>query len=67
MTIWYSWLYHYGVGGAFFAFCIWLMLRTGALRPRQERHHLRLLMSMTGGLLLFMTVHALWILLAAAG
>jgi len=65
MTDWYSWLYHYGVGGLFFSICLALMLKSRAIRL-EDRHHRRLVWSMIGGLLLFMVVHAAWILVVTA-
>jgi len=65
MSTWYAWLYHYGLGGAFALFCLWLMVRQRAIRldASQDR---RLLIGLAGGLFLFTTMHAAWIWLVTA-
>ena len=60
MEAWMSWAYHYGVGGLVFAGSLILATRAGALRLEHPPHR-RLLLTLIGGLLATMAIHALWI------
>jgi hypothetical protein len=62
MSPWIPWLYIYGVGGLVFLACVVLALRAGAVRPGHRPDRL-LLGVLAGGLLVFMTAHAVWIAL----
>lgn len=63
MDIWLPFLYHYGVGGAFFVTSLFVLIRAGALRPAEPEDR-GMLVAMIGGLALFIAGHALWISLA---
>lgn len=66
MSIWYSWLYHYGVGGAMAAASLIFFLRCGALKLSRPGDR-RLVWALAGGLVAFAAAHALWIGLVLAG
>jgi hypothetical protein len=59
---WIPWLYVYGVGGLVFVTFVMIALRAGAVRPGHRPDRL-LLGVLAGGLLAFMTFHAVWIAL----
>lgn len=57
---WFNFIYHYGVGGAFFALSLWLLHNSGAISWERSSDQF-----MVKGLLLgffsFFTIHAIWI------
>ncbi|MGH7771149.1 MAG: hypothetical protein ACREQA_02800 [Candidatus Binatia bacterium] len=57
---WIPWLYQYGVGGLIFFATLWLVIRTGALQPR-NRTDRWLLTLLLAGFFVFLAVHGLWI------
>ncbi len=64
MSVWYPWLYQYGVGGVIFVVSVVLLLRSGALNLRHLPHRF-LLGALIAGLLGFAAFHAFWISQAA--
>ena len=64
MNPWLSWLYHYGVGGLLFAGSLALASFSGAF-DLKRRYDRRLVAVLVGGLLTWMSWHALWIVLVS--
>ena len=64
MDVWWSWSYHYLVGGLVFGAGVSLAVRAQALRLQIPRHR-RLLVMLVSGLTLFLMGHAAWIILAS--
>ncbi|MHC4219835.1 MAG: hypothetical protein ACYSU7_15445 [Planctomycetota bacterium] len=62
MSPWISWLYVYGVGGLVFLAFVVIALRAGAVRLGHRPDRI-LLCVVAGGLIVFMTGHAVWIAL----
>lgn len=62
--IWWSWAYHYGVGGLLWALALGALARVGALPARLSGERW-ILGATCGGLLLFAVVHAAWIFVAS--
>ncbi len=60
---WMNYLYHYGFGVVFFGVGMTIMMRSGACKSGRgyDSHWIRFLV---GGLIAYMSVHAVWILLA---
>lgn len=63
-SIWASWGYHYGVGGALFAVSLVVLVRSGAVDLKQAEHR-RWVVRLSTGLVGFAALHAAWI--AAGG
>jgi hypothetical protein len=57
---WVNFLYHYGVGGSFYVFSMVMLYKGGALRWERSSDRL-VAVGLTGGLLAFATIHAIWI------
>ena len=60
MRPWLPWIYQYGVGGIVFVVSVWLAVRSGAF-DRTRYSHRATLAALCGALIVFMTIHALWI------
>jgi hypothetical protein len=65
MSTWLPWIYQYGLGGLAFVASLVFLGRVGALRPNLWFDR-RLLIALVVGLLVFMTAHAIWIVLATS-
>ena len=57
---WLSWVYCYSVGGALFVASVLVALKSGAARWSLWTDR-QLLLAMTGGLIAWAAIHALWI------
>lgn len=62
--IWWSWAYHYGVGGLLWALALLALARAGAL-PEPYSAERWIVGAACGGLMLFAAIHAVWIFLAS--
>jgi hypothetical protein len=66
MNIWVPWIYHYGLGTLLFSAGVGLAIKSNALQLKR-RIDRRILFFLVAGLVLFMSVHALWIAAVVAG
>ncbi len=60
---WMPFIYLYGVGGVFFFFGIYLIVKSGSLNP-EKRHHRIWLKVLLGGFFFFVLLHAILIISA---
>lgn len=66
MSIWSSWLYHYGIGGAVAVASLAMLTWAGAIRLG-DSHHRWIVLLLVGGLVAFAAAHAAWIATALRG
>jgi len=57
---WINFLYHYGVGGSFFAFSLIMLFKSGALRWDRSSDR-TVTVGLLAGILSFALIHAVWI------
>jgi hypothetical protein len=57
---WVNYLYHYGVGGSFFLFSMWMLFKGGALKWESASDRF-VTKGLLVGLLSFALIHAIWI------
>tara|TARA_B100001245_G_C22570706_1_gene284231 strand:- start:162 stop:368 length:207 start_codon:yes stop_codon:yes gene_type:complete len=57
---WFNLLYHYGVGGAFFAVSLWILFKNEALSWERASDRF-LIKGLLFGFFSFLVVHATWI------
>lgn len=57
---WLNFLYHYGVGGAFFVFSVWMLFKSDALQWERASDRF-MTQGLVLGLVLFALIHAVWI------
>lgn len=60
---WLPFVYLYGVGGIFFFFGMFIIIKSGALNPERKQHKFWI-RALFGGYLFFMSLHASLIITA---
>lgn len=63
---WLNFCYHYGVGGSFFFFSLWMLFYSGALKWERTSDRF-MTKGLLAGIISFALIHAIWIWRVSSG